>query len=350
MQKTWLRICRGRARREAARRLWQAAIAASILVVLAVGAPYRAEPQSGITTPKKAARIGVLYPGADNAIFRGNFVGFRETLAAAGYVEGRNLTLDLRFGDGVELARLAADLGRVSPDLLFAVARPAAMTIHAATSTIPVVAIDLESDPVASGLVKTLPRPGGNVTGVFMDFPELAGKWLEILKATVPTLARVAVLWDPATGPAQLNAARRAAEILNLTLHAVEARTTAQIEPAFRDALRDRPSGMIVLTSPILNSGRRRIIELAAQHRIPALMPFPGYAHDGGLVAYGPEVKAMYAQAASLAMKILGGQPPAVIPVERPTRFTLSFNLKTARALGVTIPPALLVRADEVIE
>ena len=325
-------------------------MAALVVAALAIAAPPSAQPQHAPAATNKAVRIGVLYPGADNAVFRGNFNGFRETLAAAGYVEGRNLTLDVRTGDGRELARVAGELTKVRPDLLFAVARPAAITIHAMTSTIPVLAIDLESDPVASGFVKTLPRPGGNITGVFMDFPELAGKWLEILKGTVPTLARVAVLWDPATGPAQLDAARRGAQTLKLTLHAVEARTTAEIEAAFRDAMREHPNGMIVLTSPILNSGRRGISEQAARHRLPTLMPFPGYAHDGGLVAYGPDVKTMYAQAATLALKILGGQSPAMIPVERPTRFTLSFNLKTARTLGLTIPPALLARADDVID
>jgi ABC-type uncharacterized transport system substrate-binding protein len=333
-----------------ARRWWLVRAPMIVAAALAGAAPSAGQPQKEPGAPKKAVRIGVLYPGADNAVFRNNFAGFRETLAAAGYVEGRNLTLDLRFGDGRDLPRLGAELLKVPPDLLFAVARPAAQTVHAMRSTVPVVAIDLESDPVASGFVKTLPRPGGNLTGVFMDFPELAGKWLEILKATVPKLGRVAVLWDPATGSAQLDAARRGAEILKLVLHPVEARTTGEIEPAFQAAMRERPSGMIVLTSPILNSGRKTIIELAARHRLPALFPFPGYAHDGGLVAYGAEVKSMYAQAGTLALKILGGHPPATIPVERPTRFTLSFNLKTARALGITIPPSLLARADDVID
>lgn len=335
--------------RAIARRTWLGG------VIVIAAAALAAPPSAGQSprapgAPKKAVRIGVLYPGADNAIFRGNFDGFRQALAAGGYVEGRNLTLDLRFGDGRELPRLAAELLKPPPDLFFAVARPAAMTIHEMRSTVPVVVIDLESDPVASGFVKTLPRPGGNVTGVFMDLPELAGKWLEILKATVPTLARVAILWDPATGSAQLDAARRAAEILKLAVYPVEARTTAEIEPAFRTAMREKPTGMIVLTSPILNSGRRTIIELAARHRLPTLLPFPGYAHDGGLVAYGADVKSMYGQAGTLALKILAGQAPATIPVERPTRFTLSFNLKTARALGLTIPASLLARADDVID
>jgi putative tryptophan/tyrosine transport system substrate-binding protein len=309
-----------------------------------------AQPQKEPPATKKALRIGVLYPGADNSIFRSNFDGFRQTLGAAGYVEGGNLAFAVRFGDGHALAPLAAELTNLQPDLINAVARPGVLAMRAATPTIPIVALDLESDPVASGFVKTLPRPGGNLTGVFMDFPELAGKWLEILQMMVPVLARVAVMWDPATGPAQLDAARRAAQLLKLSVYPVEARATADIQTAFRAALRERPNGMIVLTSPIVNSGRREIGELAARHRLPTLVPFPGYAQDGGLVSYGPDVMSMYTQAGTIAVKILAGTPPAEIPIERPTRFTLSFNVKAAKALGLTIPPSLLQRADQVIE
>lgn len=245
-----------------------------------------AAPLAGEAQPTgKVYRIGVLYPGMDSSIFRGNFDGFRQALGAAGYVEGRNLAFAVRFGDGRVLASLAAALMKPYPHLIVAVARPGVMAMHAARSTIPVVALDLESDPVASGFVKTLPRPGGNLTGVFMDFPELAGKWLEILKMTVQALARVALLWDPATGPAQLDAARRAAHVLKLAVFPVEARATAEIEPAFRAAMHERPNGMVVLTSPIFNTGREKIVELEARYRLPTLVPFPGYAQDGGLVA-----------------------------------------------------------------
>jgi ABC-type uncharacterized transport system substrate-binding protein len=144
---------------------------------------------------------------------------------------------------------------------------------------------------------------------------------------------RVTVLWDPSTGPAQLDAASQAAQSLKLATYTVEARSTEEIEPAFRAAMRERPNGMVVLTSPIFNSGRREIGKLAARHRLPTLVPFPGYAADGGLVSYGP-VMPMYAQAGAIALKILTGTPAAEIPVERPTRFTLSFNLKTAKALA----------------
>jgi putative tryptophan/tyrosine transport system substrate-binding protein len=332
------------------RRALLAGTAGFLVISFRSSSPANSQPQRTAPAITKAVRIGVLYPGVDNRIFRGNFDGFREALVAAGYVEGRNLGFDAVFGDGRPLASLAAGMTQAKPDLILAVARSAVMAVHAATSIIPVIALDLESDPVASRFVKSLPRPGGNVTGVFMDFPELAGKWLEILKAVVPTLTRTAVLWDPATGPAQLDAARRAAETLRISLRPVEARTTTEIEPAFVRAMRDSPHGMVVLTSPIFNSGREHIVRLAADNRLPTVLPFRGYAHDGGLVSYGPDVMTMFVQAGALAVKILAGTPAAHIPVERPTRFTLSFNVKTAKALGLTIPPSLLVRADDVIE
>ena len=317
--------------------------------VAGMAAVMAAQPPAALHAEKNT-RIGVLYPGVDNDIFRGNFDGFRTRLATSGYIEGRNLLFELRFGEGRELRPIAVKLPGASPDLVLAVARSATAAVHAATTSIPVVALDLESDPVASRFVKALPQPAGNLTGVFMDFPELAGKWLEILKSIVPRLARVGVLWDPATGPAQLDAARRAGQMLQLEIHAIEARTIADIEAAFGAAMQQRANGMIALTSPIFNSGRRTIVELAARHRLPTLLPFSGYAEDGGLVSYGPDVRSMYAQVGTLAVKILAGTPPGRIPVERPTEFRLAFNAKTARSLNLTIPPSLLLRADQVID
>jgi len=315
-------------------------------VVGGLAAPWVAAAQS----VPRTIRIAVLYPGVDNSIFRDNFAGFREALGAAGYAEGRNLKLDVRSGDGHELAPIATDIVALHPDLILAVGRPGVVATHAATSTIPVVSVDLESDPIASGFVHALAKPGGNITGVFMDFPDLAGKWLEILKTLVPALTRVAVLWDPATGPAQLEAARRSAQLLKTAIFTVEALTIGEIELAVRGAMRERPSGMIALTSPLFSAGRRNIVEAAARHRLPTLVPFSGFAKDGGLVSYGPEVKTMYAQAGALAAKILAGRPPADIPVERPTRFVLALNLKTAKTLGLKVPEPLLQRTDEVIQ
>jgi putative ABC transport system substrate-binding protein len=317
--------------------------------VAGMAAVMAAQPSAPLHAEKNT-RIGVLYPGVDNDIFRGNFDGFRTRLATSGYIEGRNLLFELHFGEGRELRPIAMKLTGASPDLVLAVARSATAAVHAATTSIPVVAIDLESDPVASRFVRALPQPAGNLTGVFMDFPELAGKWLEILKMIVPRLAYVGVLWDPATGPAQLDAARRAGHMLKLEVHAIQARTIGDMESAFGAAMQQRANGMIALTSPIFNSGRRTIVELAARHRLPTLLPFNGYAEDGGLVSYGPDVRSMYAQVGTLAVKILAGTPPGRIPVERPTEFRLAFNAKTARSLNLTIPPSLLLRADQVID
>jgi putative tryptophan/tyrosine transport system substrate-binding protein len=315
-----------------------------------VAAARASEAQETLRASSKAVRIGVLYPGADNDVFRTNFSGFREGLESAGYVEGRNLTLDIRFGDGRALAPLAIELTTKRPDVLHGVARPGVIALRGATATIPVVAIDLESDPVASGFVKTLGRPGGHITGVFMDLPELAGKWLEILKAIVPTLSRVAVLWDPGTGPAQLDAARRAAAVLKLSVHPAEAARGADIERAVQGVMSQKPNGMIVLTSPVFNSHRRDLAALTTRLGLPTLLPFPGYTSDGGLVSYGPDVRVMYRQVASLAAKVLAGRPPGEIPIERPTTFTLSCNLTTAKTLGLTIPRSLLARADQIVD
>jgi putative ABC transport system substrate-binding protein len=198
--------------------------------------------------------------------------------------------------------------------------------------------------------VASLARPGGNVTGLFLDVPELAGKWIEILREAVPRLIRIAVLWDPSTGRNLVRGAETAAQTMPVQLVLLEARTQADLANAFDGATDQRAGGMLVLSSPVFNSARARIAELAAKRRLPAIMPFPGFVDDGGLVAYGPDVAAMYAQAAEVMVKVLLGARPSVIPVERPARFEFAVNLRTAKSLGVTIPPSLLLRADRVIE
>ncbi|MBI3635658.1 MAG: ABC transporter substrate-binding protein [Candidatus Rokubacteria bacterium] len=323
------------------------AIVLTLLSAIAVSTASPVDAQA----PKKAARIGVLYPSGDNPVFRANFEGFRQGMAAAGWVDGKNLTFEYRFGDTPKrTTELGVALARENVDLILGIATGGVEAARTATTRIPVVALDLETDPIAAGLVKSLPRPGGNLTGVFLDLPELAGKWIELLKATAPALSRVAVLWDPATRSAQWDAARQAAQVLRLQVIGVQARTVADIDDAFRTAVQERANGVVVLTSPLFNAGRKRIIELEAQHRLPTVLPFPGFAKDGGLVAYGPDVFTMYGQCAVIASKILAGTPPSNIPIERPTRFSLSFNRKTAKALGLEIPPSLLLRADEVFE
>ena len=210
--------------------------------------------------------------------------------------------------------------------------------------------LDLETDPVAAGFVKSLGQPGRNVTGVFLDFPELSGKWLQMLTVAVPKLSRVAVLWDPATGPAHVKAADVGAKRLRLRLQHLEARGPDDLDGAVRTATRERAGAMLVLGSPFFNSSHKRIAELTNAARLPTIMPFPDFARDGGLMAYGPNLKELYRQTCAMVVKVLAGSSPAVMPVERPTTFNLIVNLRTAKALDVVMPQSLLAGAHEIIQ
>ncbi len=310
------------------------------------------QPVAVAQQPVKAARIGVLRPAPDDHDFRRNFDGFRQVLRESGYFEGTNLAFEFRVrpGSPQEILALAEELVRLKVDVLLAIAPGALHAAAKATTSIPIVAYDLETDPIAAGYAATLAQPGGNVTGVFLDFPELSGKWLQLLKEAVPKLSRVAMLWDPATGPSHVKAAEAAARSLRLQLRPLEARSPEDFEGAFRAAAKERAGAMLVLGSPILNSFRKQIADLAAKQRLPAIMPFPDFAGDGGLMAYGPDLPSLYRQAGAIAVKILRGEKPGDIPLERPTRFRFAVNLKTAKALGLRLPPSILVRADLVIQ
>lgn len=277
---------------------------------------------------------------------------FKQGLREHRYIEGQNVTIEFRFpaSNSDRLADIAADLVRMKPDVILGVASSGLEAVRSATSTIPVVALDLESDPLASKMIEHLARPGGNITGVFLDFPELAGKWLELLKAVSPKLARVAILLDPATGRAPLKGAEVAAPTLKLQLQIFEARGPSELEDAFRSAIRARAGAILALSSPVLNTHRRLIVDLAAKHRIPAIMPFPLFAEDGGLMAYGPDLIALYRQAGGMVAKVLTSGRPGDIPIERPNRFVLAINLKTASALGLSVPRSVLIQSDQVIE
>jgi putative ABC transport system substrate-binding protein len=305
-------------------------------------------------------RVGVLRPvppGADaldapiNAVFHRDFEGFRQALHDEGFVEGRNTTIDLRFGvSSEELTKIADEFARTKVDVIAAISPASVTAVRSLKPTIPIVVLDLETDPVATGIVARLARPGANFTGVFLDFPELAGKWLEMLKEVTPTLSRVAVIWDPRTGLAQLQAAEAAARTLRLQLQPLDVRTPTDYEAGFRTATRERAGALLALSSPIFNTSRQQIAHLALKHRLPSIMPFPGFADDGGLLAYGPHLLTLFRQTGGMVVKVLKGTPPAELPVERPTRLEMSVNLKTAKTLGVTIPPSLRVRAERVIE
>lgn len=313
-----------------------------------------------LAVPRRAAaqpaarirRVGVLRPAPDDARFQRDFEGFRDALREGGYVEGTNLALEYRMRPGPPEAILgmASELAQLPVDVIAAMSPAAVMAAAKVTRTIPIVAVDLESDPLALGLVVSLARPGGNITGLFLDFPELAGKWLEMMQETVPSLSRVAVLWDPATGPAQMKAAEAAARTLRLQIQVLPARAADDLDAAVQAAVKERAGALVILSSPVFNAARRRVATLTGRGRLPSIMAFPGYAEDGGLIGYGPHLRSMFGQAGRHVLRVLNGGAPREIPVERPTQFSLLINQTTAQALGVTIPASLLARADEVIQ
>jgi putative ABC transport system substrate-binding protein len=278
---------------------------------------------------------------------------FRARLAELGYVEGRNVVIETRWAAGryERLPDLAAELVRLKVEVIVTAAVPAIRAAREATTTIPIVMAAVV-DPVATGLVASLARPGGNVTGLSVMSPELVGKQLEMLKEVAPSVSRVAVLWNPTNrgNPPQLRAGEQAARALGIQLQPVEARGPADIERAFDTMTRGRASGLIVLVDILFRNQRIRIAQLAASHRLPAVYGLTEEAEAGGLMAYAPSFVEQYRRAAVYVDKILKGAKPGDLPIEQPTKFELVVNLKAARALGLTIPPALLGRADEVIQ
>jgi putative ABC transport system substrate-binding protein len=248
------------------------------------------------------------------------------------------------------LVEFAADLVRLNVDAILARGPAAVVAVNNATRTIPMVALDLESDPSAAGFVRSLAQPGGNITGLFLDLPELSGKQLQLLKEVVPQLSRVAVLGDPALNGPQFRAAEFAARALGMHLQSLEVRATSDFNRALEDATRGRAKAVLLLSSPLVFAQRAQIGALAIEKRLPTESMFVEFAEAGGLMAYGPSVREMYRRCAIYVGKILQGAQPGVLPVERPERFELVINRKTAKTLGLTVPPSVLLRADRVIE
>jgi putative ABC transport system substrate-binding protein len=296
-------------------------------------------------------KLGVLHPGQSAAV-NARITAIREGLDGPDNPRDSLIELVTRLADGdpSRLPSLAADLVDSRVDAIMAAAPPAVQAASGATNRIPVIALDLESDPVASGFVASLARPGGNVTGVFLDFPEFSAKCLQLLIEAVPTLARVGVLWDPTMGSLQLKSVEAAAQGLGINLQVFETRRAADIAEAFYALDLSRVQGVLMLSSPLIGGNPQLVADLAIRRTIPTISLFPDIAREGGLLAYGPEIQALYRQAAGMARKVLNGAKVAELPVERPTRFQLVINLRTAKALGLTVPPTLLATADEVIE
>jgi putative ABC transport system substrate-binding protein len=275
---------------------------------------------------------------------------FTQGLIERGWVPGKNVVLEYRFASGEDMRFKdgAEELVRLKVDVIFAVSAPAAYAAHAATTRIPIVTMDYTSDPVAAGYAVSYSRPGKNLTGVFLDAPEFAGKWMELLEAIVPGLQRVAILWDPAPGPAHLKAVQDAARPLGLQVQTHEVRTPVDLDKAFA-AFRGRPQAVIILPSPMAFTHSARLADLALKYRLPGTSIARGFAEAGGVISYGPDLAETSQRNAVQVAKILDGAKPGDLPVERPTKFNLVVNLKTAKALGLTISESVLLRADEVI-
>ncbi|MEK6601947.1 MAG: ABC transporter substrate-binding protein [Candidatus Binatota bacterium] len=306
-----------------------------------------------------AQRAGKVYQvghlsGSGKAASKSFIDAFQEGMRALGYVQGQNWVLDERYaeGKGERLASLAQELIHGNPDVLLVSTTPGNVAAKAATSTIPIVMV-LIADPVGVGIVQSLARPGGNITGVTNIVAELAGKRLEILKEIVPTASRIAVLvnLDNPNAAPQMRSAEAGARSLGLELRPVlDLRSADDLERAFEAAARAGAAGAIRMIDPLVFILRKETAALAAKHRLPVIYPSREDVEAGGLVAYGTNLPEQYRQAATFVHKILRGAKPADLPVEQPLKFELAINLKTAKGLGLTIPQSLLYRADKVIK
>jgi putative ABC transport system substrate-binding protein len=281
-----------------------------------------------------------------------NWNALVQGLAEAGYVEGRNITFEHRSAhDQPELfPKLALELASLKVDVIFARGTWALRAAKNATRTIPIVGIDLEIDPVRAGVVASIARPGGNITGLFLDLSELSGKHLQILKEIIPRTSRVAVLGDPDINAPQLRELERVAQALSMQIRMVEVKNADGLDGAFNTAQNWRGDALIVLSNPLNLAYRARIADLAAKAGLPTIYLYRAHVAAGGLISYGPDLPDMFRRCGAYVGKILGGTEPSNLPIERPARFELAVNLKTAKAFGITIPETILVRADEVIE
>ncbi len=319
------------------------------LLLACVAAPLAVEAQQ----PGRVYRLGFLSMRAgptDNP----QLDAFRAGLRDLGYVEGRNVVLEIRYADGHDdkLASLAAELVRLNPDVIIAQSGVASLAVRNKTRTIPIVMAS-SGDAVRQGLVKSLARPGGNVTGLTLLSPELSQKRLEVLREMLPALSRVGVLWCGGTNvipEGEWAGTRAASDVLKVRLVSLEAPSASDLPSAFGLAVRQRVEAVLMFDCSSLHPSAVRITELAMKNRLPALYPFSYYPEAGGLMSYGPSVKEAARRAAGYVDRILKGAKPADLPVEQPTIFELVINVKTAKALKLKIPQTLLVRADQVIE
>jgi putative tryptophan/tyrosine transport system substrate-binding protein len=321
-------------------------LSVALLAVLLVSSSTDAQPAS------RPSRIGGLWPGPEGASAP-YLEAFRKGLSDLGWVDGQNVVMENRYAqDSAErLARDADELVRAQVALIVTSRGQATRAARQATTRIPIVFV-APSDPVGTGIVQSLAHPGGNATGLTLISPELGGKRLQLLKEIAPNVSRVAVLWNP-TDPGkalELRETAAAARALGIALQSIEVRRPADFDGAFVAIASARTDALVTLAEPLTIAQRVRIIEFVTRSRLPSMFELREFADDGGLIAYGPNLLDLFRRAAIYADKILKGAKAADLPVEQPTKFELIINLKTARALGLTIPPALRLRADQVIE
>ena len=302
--------------------------------------------------PAKIPRIGFL--GNSTATMEANLIGpLRDGLRELGYEEGRNVIIEFRWADGKydQFPALVAELLAAKVDVIITAGTPATLAIKKATSTVPLVFIAV-GDPVGTGVVPNLGRPGGNITGLSSIAPDLEGKRLELLREVVPKLSHVAFFLNPANAfhTASMRQARVAAQSLGIKLQPMEVNKSEQLDGAFASIVKEKPDALLILADRVFLHNRKRMMEFAIQQRLPSVNAYRELVEAGGLISYGPSYEDMHRRAAVYVDKILKGTKPADLPIEQPTKFTLLINLKTAKTLGLTVPPTLVARADELIE
>lgn len=314
-----------------------------LLLALAAALPALAQ------TAAKAPRVGVLLFGTPDT--DPNVRSFRAGLRDLGYVEGRNIALEFHYAEGKpeRLADLARELVRTRPDVIFALGGDVAPSVRTATSTIPIV-VAVSLDPVQSGLVANLARPGGNLTGVTFVSSDLAAKRLQLLKEIAPAVSRVGVLWNPDHVDPEYRETQAAGRTLGVQVHSLEVRAAGDLERAFQTAAAARVEAIVVVSSRLMAVNRQAIADLATRNRMLLVAGWGGWPQVGALFSYGPDLDVIVRLAATHVDKVLRGARPGDIPIEQPNKFELIINLKAARAHGLTVPPAILGRADRVLE
>lgn len=312
-----------------------------------IGALAAAPTAAAAQSAGKRPRVGYV----TSAIRTVNVDAFDQGMRELGYEIGRNVLIEYRFADGREdrVPVLVAELLRLQLDVMLAANPHVIRAARHASPSLPLVGVDLETDPIEAGWVKTLARPGGNLTGFFLDIPELSGKQLQFLAEAMPRLQRVAVLWDAHVASAQLKATQAAARALKLQLQSLAVRRPEEFVGAFDQARQQQAQAMVILSSPLMFVNLQRLGVLAVEHRLAAICVFPPFAAAGGLMGYGPNLTDLFRRAAGYVDRVLKGASPADLPIQRPGVFALAVNLATAKALGLTLPQSLIVRADQVI-